>query len=113
MTPVFLPHTALDVIDQLGAPAMSATERNEHQRMQALRDEAIALGGSVFLLLWPPMHWVLLAVETPPDAGISDPAELIPSLMANTDALEQMHSHAQQGKHLVLLSMGNAGPVLH
>lgn len=113
MTPVFLPHTALDVIDELGAALLTETERQGRKRLQALRDRAIESGVSVIVLLWPSMHWTLLAVEPPPDVTITDPAQLIPNLMANTEALEQMHAHAQQGKHLVWLSLTRPVPALH
>ena len=113
MTPVILPHNALDAIDELGAAMLTDTERQGRKRLQELRDKAIDSGATVVLLMWPSMHWTLLAVETPPDVTITDPAQLIPNLMANTEALEQMHAHAQQGKHLVWLSLTRPAPALH
>ena len=68
MTPIFLPHTALDAIDEMGAVLLPETAQQGRSRLRALRDRAMAEGAHVLLLVWPTLDWVLLAVEVP--AGV-------------------------------------------
>lgn len=100
MMPVFLPHAALDAFDALG-PA----ESNERNRLRALRDRALAEGAHVLLLVWPSLEWALLAVEAPRGVEIHDALQLIPNLMANPAALEQMQHNARKGEHLAWLQL--------
>jgi hypothetical protein len=95
MTPMFLPHTTLDTEGALG-PA----EAKGRMRLRALRDMALAKGAHVLLLVWPTLEWSMLAIETPPGVVINDTLQLIPSLLANPDALGQMQQSAREGEHL-------------
>ncbi|HFO0133950.1 TPA: hypothetical protein ACHH9P_003278 [Pseudomonas aeruginosa] len=53
MTPIFLPHTALDVIDEMGAVLLPVAAQQGRSRLRALRDRAMAEGAHVLLLIWP------------------------------------------------------------
>lgn len=105
MTPIFLPHTALDAIDEMSAVLLPETAQQGRSRLRALRDRAMAEGAHVLLLVWPTLDWVLLAVEVPAGVVVEDAAQLIPNLMANPDALVQMRQNACQGQHLSWLQL--------
>lgn len=105
MTPIFLPHTALDAIDEQRAVLLPEAAQQGRRHLQALRDRALASGASVLLLLWPTLDWVLLAVEVPAGVRVEDAAQLIPNLMANPEALAQMQHNARQGQHLSWLQL--------
>jgi hypothetical protein len=113
MTPIFLPHTALDAIDELGAAVLPEPARQGRSRLCALRDRAMADGTHVLLLLWPTFEWALLAVEVPAGVVIEDAAQLIPNLMANPEALQQMHRNATQGQHLAWLHLQRPTTTIH
>lgn len=112
MMPIFINHTLLDGYSELCSGLLPEQAANGQKRLQKLRDLAIEEGASVLLVIWPTCDWVLLAVEVPPDVTITDPAQLIPNLMANPEALEQMLQCAQQGKRLVWLHL-NRPAALH
>jgi hypothetical protein len=105
MTPAFLPHATLDAIGALGDVLMSDTARKGRARLRQLRDLAIAEGAQVLLLLWPDLEWVLLAVEVPADVALEDASQLIPNLLANPEALEQMRRGSREGLHLTWLHL--------
>lgn len=113
MTPIFLPHTTLDAIDEIGAALLPETARQGRNRLCALRDRALAEGAHVLLVLWPTLDWVLLAVEAPADVVIRDAAQLVPNLMANPDALAQMLAQSRQGEHLAWLCLQRPTATLH
>lgn len=113
MTPIFLPHTMLDAMGELTAPMLTSDAQRGRERLRALRDQALAEGASVLLLVWPTLEWTLLAVETPPDVAIADPAQLIPNLMANPNALAEMLAKSKKGEHLVWLQLARSVPALH
>lgn len=102
MTPIFLPHAALDAIDELG---QKAPIHGRLARLQKLRDEALAKGAHVLLLIWPTLDWGLLAIETPGDVTIRDAAQLVPNVLANPDALGQMYEKARHGRNLTWLKL--------
>lgn len=110
MTPIFLPHAALEFIDELG-PTAPTQERLS--RLKELRDEAIAKGAQVLLVIWPTLDWGLLAVEPPRGVVIWDASQLIPNVLANPDALEQMHRKACQGRHLTWLKFERPPATTH
>lgn len=105
MTPTFLPHQALDVVGVLEASPPSTAEINGRQRLQALRDQAISAGAQVFIVLWQNLEWTLLAVQPPADVVIHDARQLIPNLLRNPEALQQMRQRARQGSHLQWLDL--------
>lgn len=113
MTPIFLPHTMLDAIGELTAHLLPSDAQKGRQQLRALRDRALDKGASVLLLVWPTLEWTLLAVEVPADVAITDPAQLIPNLMANPDTLAEMLASAQKGEHLVWLQLARSIPALH
>lgn len=113
MTPIFLPHTALDAVDEVDAVLLPEAAQQGRERLRALRDRAIAEGAHVLLLLWPTLEWVLLAVEAPADVVIEDAAQLIPNLMANPEALAQMRQNARQGQHLSWLQLLRPATTTH
>jgi len=103
MTPIFLPHTTLDVVGVLEDSVPTVAIGRDHLR--ALRDRAIAEGAHVLLLAWPSLEWVMLAVEVPSGVVIEDARQLIPNLLANPAALEHMRSESRNGQHLSWLSL--------
>ncbi|KIQ03918.1 MULTISPECIES: hypothetical protein [Pseudomonas] len=109
MTPVFLPHEALEALDELGSVAPN---RERLINLRKLRDQAIDRGAHVLVLIWPTLAWGMLAVETPRDVVIKDARQLVPNVMANPALLEQMHQKAQLGKHLTWLKLEHA-PTTH
>lgn len=113
MTPIFLPHTMLDAIGELTAHMLPSDAQKGRERLRALRDLALDEGASVLLLVWPTLEWTLLAVEAPPGVTITDPAQLIPNLMANPDALARMLARSQKGEHLVWLQLARPAAALH
>ncbi|MNZ23760.1 hypothetical protein D3C78_408850 [compost metagenome] len=113
MTPIFLPHTALDAMGEVGAALLPEAAQQGRMNLRALRDRALAKGAQVLLLVWPTLEWVLLAVEPPADVVIEDAAQLIPNLMANPDALAQMQQNARQGQHLTWLQLLRPASAAH
>lgn len=109
MTPIFLPHDALDAAIELLPEAAS----KGRERLRALRDLALAEGAHVLLLVWPALEWVLLAVEVPADVLIDDSAQLIPNLMANPDKLALMQQGARTGQHLQWLQLLRPASAMH
>ncbi|MNL57829.1 hypothetical protein D3C87_1814190 [compost metagenome] len=73
--------------------------------MLVLRDQAIAAGAQVLIVLWQNLEWTLLAVQPPADVVINDARELIPNLLSNSEALQQMRQRAGQGSHLQWLTL--------
>lgn len=112
MMPIFLPHTALDAFDELAVTRLPPGERSGRRHLRQLRDKARAQGASVLLLVWPTLDWALLAVEPPPDVTITDPLQLLPNLMANPDALAEMHARSRKGEHLVWLHLARPGAAI-
>jgi hypothetical protein len=110
MTPIFLPHAALDAIDELG---QKAPTHGRLARLQKLRDEALVKGAHVLLLIWPTLDWGLLAIETPGDVMIRDAAQLVPNVLANPDALGQMYEKARQGRNLTWLRLERRPAAAH
>ncbi|MFI8482903.1 hypothetical protein ACIGCM_20275 [Pseudomonas sp. NPDC078700] len=110
MTPIFLPHTALDRIHELG-PAAPFGKRLSH--LQTLRDQAMERGAHVVLLIWPTFDWGMLAIDVPADVHINDARQLIPNVMANPELFEQMHRKAAAGKHLTWLKLEHPPAVVH
>lgn len=110
MKPIFLPAAALDAIDELGPKAPSP---GRLERLLTLRDEALAKGAHVLLLIWPTLDWVLLAVEAPEDVLIRDAAQLVPNVLANPDALGQMYEKARQGRNLTWLKLERRPAITH
>lgn len=113
MTPVVLPHATLDAIGPLSDVLMPDTARQGRARLRQLRDLAVADGAQVLLLLWPDLEWVLLAVEVPADVVIEDAAQLIPNLLAQPEALEQMRAQSSQGQHLTWLQLLRPATTTH
>lgn len=107
---IFLPAAALDAIDELGAKAPSP---GRTELLQKLRDEALAKGAHVLLLIWPTLDWMLLAVEAPEDAVIRDAAQLVLNVLANPDALGQMYENARQGRNLTWLKLERRSAITH
>ena len=105
MTPTFLPHQALDLFGVLEASIPSSAEIKGRQRLLVLRDQAIAAGAQVLIVLWQNLEWTLLAVQPPADVVINDARELIPNLLSNPEALQQMRQRAGQGSHLQWLTL--------
>ena len=105
MTPMFLPHNALDAMDDDTAALLPLPAMQGRQQLRALRDRAIAEGAHVLLLLWPTLEWVLLAVEPPADVVIRDAVQLVPNLLANPAALQQMRDNSRRGQHLAWLQL--------
>lgn len=110
MTPIFLPHTALDRIHELG-PAAPFGKRLSH--LQTLRDQAIERGEHVVLLIWPTLDWAMLAIDVPADVHINDARQLIPNVMANPELMELMHRKAGSGRHLNRLKLEHPPAVVH
>ncbi|AIR88130.1 hypothetical protein LK03_02210 [Pseudomonas cremoricolorata] len=110
MRPIFLPSAALDAINELGQAAPSV---ERIKRLQELRDEAQASGAHVLLLIWPTLDWALLAIEVPEDVVIQDAVQLVPNVLANPDALEQMHEKARQGRNLTWLKLERRPASIH
>lgn len=111
MTPIFLPHTALDV--PLAPGTLLPEAGKGRHRLRALRDRALAEGAHVLVLVWPDLAWAMLAVEPPADVTVGDALELVPNLMANPEALEQMHQRATAGDHLVWLVLQRPAATRH
>jgi hypothetical protein len=105
MTPIFLPHNALDAVDDEAAVLLPPPAARGREQLRALRDRAIAEGAHVLLLLWPTLEWVLLAVDLPAGVVVRDTVQLVPNLMANPAALQQMHDNSRQGQHLAWLKL--------
>lgn len=86
----------------------STAEIKGRQRLLALRDQAISTGPQVLIVPWQNLEWTLLAVQPSADVVISDACELIPNLLRNPEALQQMRQRARRGNHL----LGSPSPVL-
>ena len=110
MRPIFLPSAALDAIDELGQAAPSVERM---KRLQELSNEAQASGAYVLLLIWPTLDWTLLAIEVPEGVVIQDAVQLVPNVLANPDALEQMHVKARQGRNLTWLKLERRPASIH
>ncbi|HEP8653308.1 TPA: hypothetical protein VDU35_005625 [Pseudomonas aeruginosa] len=104
MTPMFLPHNALDAMDDDATALLPLPAVQGCQQLRALRDRAIAEGAHV-LLLWPTLEWVLLAVEPPTYVVVRDAVRLVPNLLADPAALQQMHDNSRRGQHLAWLQL--------
>ncbi|MFL1527191.1 hypothetical protein [Pseudomonas sp. O230] len=113
MTPTFLPHQALDLIGALRESLPSSAEIKSRQRLLALRDQAISAGAQVLIVLWHDLEWTLLAIQSPADVVISDARELIPNLLRNPEALQQMRQRAGQGNHLQWLTLARPVTTQH
>ena len=113
MTPTFLPHQALDLAGLLHASLPSCAETRGRQRLLILRDQAISAGAQVLIVLWHNLEWTLLAIQPPADVQISDTRELIPNLLRNPEALEQMRQRARQGNHLQWLTLARPATTQH
>lgn len=97
-------------MDELGQAAPSV---ERIKRLQELRDEAQASGAHVLLLIWPTLDWALLAIEVPEGVVIQDAVQLVPNVLANPDALEQMHEKARQGRNLTWLKLERRPASIH
>lgn len=113
MTPTFLPHQALDLAGLLHASLPSCAETKGLQRLLILRDQAISAGAQVLIVLWHGLEWTLLAIQPPADVVISDARELIPNLLRNPEALQQMRQRARQGNHLQWLTLARLATTQH
>jgi hypothetical protein len=113
MNPTFLPHTVLDVIGTVEAALPSPAEHKGRVRLRALRDQAIASGAHVLMVLWQNLEWTLLAIQPPADVQISDAFELIPNLLLNPEALRQAREAARDGRHLQWLVLSRSAEALH
>ena len=116
MLPVFLPHACLDLPHGNASgqlPPLAPGEAEARAQLRALRDRALAEGAQVLILLWPNARWTLLAVEPPADVTVGDALELVPNLLANPEALEQMHQRATVGDHLVWLALQRPAATRH
>lgn len=113
MTPTFLPHQALDLAGVLHASLPSCAETKGRQRLLILRDQAISAGAQVLIVLWPDLEWTLLAIQPPADVVIHDARELIPNLLRNPEALQQMRQRAGQGNHLQWLTLARPAATQH
>lgn len=106
MTPIFLPHTLLDAVDDDAAILLPPDAQRGRRHLRALRDKALDKGAYVFLLAWPAtLNWAVLAVETPHDAAINDPSELIPQLLNSPYNLAEVFRRANQGEHLAWIEL--------
>ena len=113
MTPTFLPHQALDLAGVLHASLPSCAETKGRQRLLILRDQAISAGAQVLIVLWQNLEWTLLAVQPPADVVINDARQLIPNLLRNPEALQQMRQRARQGNHLQWLTLARPTTTQH
>ncbi|MGF6332504.1 hypothetical protein ABH909_005382 [Pseudomonas sp. BS3782 TE3695] len=113
MTPTFLPHQALDLVGVLEASLPSTAEIKGRQRLLALRDQAISADAQVLIVLWHDLEWTLLAIQPPADVVIHDARQLIPNLLRNPEALQQMRQRARQGNHLQWLTLARPAATQH
>ncbi|VVM58269.1 hypothetical protein PS662_01170 [Pseudomonas fluorescens] len=113
MTPTFLPHQALDLVGALRESQPSNAEIKGRRRLLALRDQAISAGAQVLIVQWHDLEWTLLAIQPPADVVISDARELIPNLLRNPEALQQMRQRAGQGNHLQWLTLARPVTTQH
>ncbi|CAI8759091.1 Photolyase/cryptochrome alpha/beta domain-containing protein [Pseudomonas sp. IT-P171] len=113
MTPTFLPHQALDLVGALRESLPSSAEIKGRQRLLILRDQAISAGAQVLIVLWHDLQWTLLAIQPPADVVIGDARELIPNLLRNPEALQQMRQRAGQGNHLQWLTLARPATTQH
>lgn len=113
MTPTFLPHQALDLVGVLETSLPSTAEIKGRQRLLALRDQAISAGAQVLIVLWQNLEWTLLAIQPPADVVVGDARELIPNLLRNPEALQQMRQRARQGNHLQWLTLARPTTTQH
>ena len=113
MTPTFLPHQALDLVGAIEASLPSTAAVKGRQRLLFLRDQAISAGVQVLIVLWHDLEWTLLAIQPPADVVIDDARELIPNLLRNPEALQQMRQRAGQGNHLQWLTLARPVTTQH
>lgn len=105
MTPIFLPNQALDLVGVLEASLAAIAETKRRQPLRALRDQAILAGGQVLIALWRNLERPLLGVQPPADVVINDTRELIPNVLRNSEALQQMRQRLGQASHLQWLTL--------
>lgn len=105
MTPIFLPQTTLDTGDLFGIGLLPEAANRGQDRLRTLRDDAIAKGAHVMLLVWPSREWVMLAIEPPEGVLVEDTEQLIPSVRANATALELMLTNSRHGNHQFWLKL--------
>ena len=108
MKPLFLHHQALELLGVLAAGQPSSDMINVRRRLCTLRDQAISSGAHVLIVLW-----TLLAIQPPSDVVITDAQELIPNVMGNPEALEQMRQRAREGNHLQWLMLTRPNATKH
>ena len=113
MTPTFLHHQALDLfgVIETGLPSEDAVKR--HRRLCSIRDLAVSSGAHVLIVLWQNLEWTLLAIQPPADVEITDARELIPKLLRNPEALEQMRQRSREGNHMQWLMLTRPGAFKH
>ena len=95
MTPIFLHHQAMDLfgVIETGLPSKDAVKAR--RRLCSIRDLAVSSGAHVLIVLWQDLEWTLLAIQLPADVEITDARELIPRLLRNPEALEQMRQRSR------------------
>ena len=113
MMPTFLPHQALDLVGPIEASQPSTAPIKGRQRLLFLRDQAISAGVQVLIVLWHDREWTLLAIQPPADVVINDARELIPNLLCNPEALQQMWQRAGQGNHMQWLMLARPVTTQH
>jgi len=113
MTPTFLPHQALDLVGAIEASLPSNAASKGSQRLLFLRDQAISAGVQVLIVLWHDLEWTLVAIQQPSDVVIDDARELIPNLLRNPEALQQMRQRAGQGNHMQWLTLARPVTTQH
>lgn len=109
MMPSFLPHTVLDAMVETKAEKLPPEISVGRTQLRALRDRAIAQGARVLLVFWSELEWVMLAVEVPGEVPPGGASDLIPGLLANPAALEQMRRESRGGRRLVWLALMQPG----
>lgn len=113
MKPIFLHHQALELLGVLAAGQPSSDVIKVRRQLCFLRDQAISSGAHVLIVLWQNMDWTLLAIQPPSDVVITDAQELIPNVMGNPEALEQMRQRAREGNHLQWLMLTRPNATKH
>jgi hypothetical protein len=105
ITPMFLPHSAIDALEGFNYEGLSLLIPGGADRLKEMCHRAVAEGGHVLLLVWPDGAWVMVAVEPPADVLVTDSMDLVPNLMANPGALQQMRCSSDAGQHFVWLCL--------
>ena len=113
MTPIFLHHQAMDLfgVIETGLPSKDAVKAR--RRLCSIRDLAVSSGAHVLIVLWQDLEWTLLAIQPPADVEINDARELIPRLLRNPEALEQMRQRSLEGNHMQWLMLTRPGAFKH